>query len=225
MLGLPHVNQKLTAGAHIVREGQRANQCCLLISGFAFRYKIAGNGARSIQAFHMGGDFLDLQNALLGEADHSVQTLSAARVAMVARSDLLRLAETHPRVGFAMWYDTLVDGSVFREWITNVARRDAPTRIAHLLCEIGVRMEASGSGERDSFELPVTQDQLADATGLTSVHVNRTLMELERQGLFTRTLRYVAVPDWQRLSDAGDFAHANGWIDGGAHPGDERAHQ
>jgi CRP-like cAMP-binding protein len=125
---------------------------------------------------------------------------------MISRADLLRLASTHQRVGFALWYDTLVDASVFREWITNVARRDAPTRLAHLLCEIGLRLEVTGTGERDCFELPVTQDQLADATGMTAVHVNRTLMDLERLGLFTRTVRYVAVQDWQRLAEVGDFS-------------------
>ena len=94
---------------------------------------------------------------------------------------------------------------MFREWITNVARRDASTRLAHVLCEIGVRLEATRTGERDSFELPMTQDQLADATGMTAVHVNRSLMDLERQGLFTRSVRHIVVPDWRRLAEAGDF--------------------
>jgi CRP-like cAMP-binding protein len=104
-----------------------------------------------------------------------------------------------------MWYDTLVDGSIFREWITNVARRDAATRIAHLLCELGVRLEALGLGKRDSFELSMSQEQLADSTGLTAVHVNRTLKELEARALINRTNRTVSIADWHRLEAAGDF--------------------
>jgi CRP-like cAMP-binding protein len=108
----------------------------------------------------------------------------------------------------AMWYDTLVDASVFREWILNIARRDARTRIAHVLCEFGIRFESLGLGERSSFEFPMTQDQLADVTGLTSVHVNRSLMALEADGLITRTVRSIDVSDWAKLKEAGDFNEA-----------------
>jgi CRP-like cAMP-binding protein len=107
-----------------------------------------------------------------------------------------------------MWYDTLVDASIFREWILNIARRDARARIAHVLCEFGVRLEALGLGDRTSYQFPMTQEQLADVTGLTTVHVNRSLMNLEDRGLLTRTQRYVAVADWARLKKAGDFDEA-----------------
>ena len=105
----------------------------------------------------------------------------------------------------AMWKDTLVDGSIFREWIANVGRRDASTRLAHVLCEFALRLKLAGLGEQTSYELPMTQDQLADAVGLTAVHVNRTLQSLERQKLISRTQRSVSIGDWQRLADAGDF--------------------
>lgn len=153
----------------------------------------------------MKGDVVDLQNSLLGEADHSVRVLTRAEVAFIPREAIVELAFRLSNVGLAMWYDTLVDGSIFREWILNIARRDAQTRIAHLLCEFGVRLEALGLGDRSSYELPMTQEQLADATGLTSVHVNRSLMDLEARGLIARTVRYVVVSDWARLETAGDF--------------------
>jgi CRP-like cAMP-binding protein len=156
----------------------------------------------------MKGDVVDLQNSLLGWADHSVQALTRTKVAFIRREAVIDIAFRFPELGMAMWYDTLVDGSIFREWILNIARRDAPTRIAHLLCEFGIRFEAIGLGTRSSYQLPMTQDQLADATGLTSVHVNRTLMYLERQGLITRTVRYVSVADWPRLQKTGDFNQA-----------------
>ena len=104
-----------------------------------------------------------------------------------------------------MWYETLVDGSIFREWTLNIGRRDARTRVAHLLCEFAVRMEAAGLGEHSHYELPMTQEQLADATGLTSVHVNRTLKGLGADGLIERTQRAITIDSWQNLARAGDF--------------------
>ena len=208
VLALPHTLHTIEAGKYIVREGEQAKHSCLLLSGFAYRQKAASNGSRSISALHMKGDVVDLQNSLLGQADHSVQALSRAEVAFIPRGAIIELAFRLPNVGLAMWYDTLVDGSIFREWILNIARRDAQTRIAHLLCEFGVRLEALGMGDRSSYELPMSQDQLADATGLTAVHVNRSLMELEARGLITRTIRYVAVADWPNLKEAGEFDEA-----------------
>ncbi|MEO6225571.1 MAG: Crp/Fnr family transcriptional regulator [Sphingomicrobium sp.] len=205
LLALPNQVQMFEAGKFFVSEGEPVNEACLLLSGFAFRQKVTREGRRSISAIHMKGDLVDLQNSLLGYADHSVQALTRGRVALIPRQAIIELAFRMPNVGMAMWYDTLVDASIFREWILNVARRDAPTRIAHLLCEFGLRLEALGLGQRSSYELPMTQDQLADATGLTSVHVNRTLMELEKRGLIVRTVRSVVVSDWPNLKDAGEF--------------------
>ena len=105
-----------------------------------------------------------------------------------------------------MWLDTLVDGSIFREWIANVGRRDARTRLAHLLCEFSLRLNVAGLGEQTNYELPMTQEQLADATGLTAVHVNRTLKGLEAEGLIGRSNpRVIQIGDWRKLADVGDF--------------------
>jgi CRP-like cAMP-binding protein len=208
LLGLSHEVVKVGPGDYIVREGDQTKHSCLLLSGFAFRQKVTREGARSISAVHMKGDVVDLQNSLLGCADHSVQALSNVTVARIPRKEIISIAHKHPNIGMAMWYDTLVDGSIFREWILNIARRDAQTRIAHLLCEFGIRLESLSLGDRSSYEFPMTQDQLADATGLTGVHVNRSLQELEARGLITRTVRYVAIADWPNLQRAGDFHDA-----------------
>ena len=205
LLALPHEVEELAPSAYVVREGQQTKHSCLLISGFAFRQKVARSGARSINAVHMQGDIVDLQNSLLGRADHSVQALTRARIARIPREAIVALAFQFPNPGMAMWYDTLVDASIFREWILNIARRDAQTRIAHLLCEFGVRLESLGLSDRSSYEFPMTQEQLADATGLTPVHVNRSLRELEERGLITRTARYLCVADWSLLKQAGEF--------------------
>jgi hypothetical protein len=105
----------------------------------------------------------------------------------------------------ALWYDTLVDASIFREWIANVARRNAAARIAHLICEFGVRLEAAGLGEKVNYHLPMTQEQLGDCTGLTAIHVNRTLKLLEATGDITRSVRHVAIADWEKIRRTGDF--------------------
>jgi len=208
ILALPHQVSALDAGKYIVREGECTTQSCLLLDGFAHRHKLASDGARSISAVHMKGDVVDLQNSLLERADHSVQALTKVEVAFIPREAIVDIAFRLPRIGLAMWYDTLVDASIFREWILNIARRDAQTRIAHVICEFGLRLEALGLGDRHSYEFPLTQEQLADATGLTPVHVNRSLMELQAKGLITRTVRYVAVANWSMLAEAGEFDNA-----------------
>jgi CRP-like cAMP-binding protein len=114
-------------------------------------------------------------------------------------------AFARPSVGMAMWYETLVEASIFREWILNIGRRNARTRIAHLLCEFALRLEIAELGKMTGYTLPITQDQLADAVALTSVHVNRTLMRLEADGLIKRSKREITINDWTQLAKAGDF--------------------
>jgi len=203
---LPHSVKTLPQNGYIVREGDRATHSCLLLSGFAMRQKIVAEGHRQIVSIHMKGEMVDLQNSLLGYADHGVQMLTAGKVAMIPREEIVRIAYERPAIGRAMWIDTLVDASIFREWIANVGRRDATTRVAHLLCEFSLRLKVAGLGEQTNYELPMTQEQLADATGLTSVHVNRTLKSLEAERLIERTNpRRIVIGDWRKLADAGDF--------------------
>lgn len=208
VLALPHTLKSLEAGAYIVRDGDRATHSCLLRDGFVYRHKIVGDGSRQICSIHMSGDMVDLQNSLLRIADHSVQALTRAEVAFIPREAVMAIAFDRPAIGMAMWFDTLVDGSVFREWIANVGRRDARTRLAHLLCEFATRLEAAGLGKRNHYSLPMTQEQLADCTGLTPVHVNRTLKALAEDGVISRTVRSVTVDDWKRLAAEGDFTSA-----------------
>ena len=206
VLALPHKIKPLEQHDYIVREGDKPAYSCVLLSGFAVRQKIVGTGHRQIVAIQMKGEVVDLQNSLLGVADHAVQMLTAGKIALIPREEILRISAERPPVGRAMWIDTLVDGSIFREWVTNVGRRDARTRIAHLLCEFSLRLKLAGLGQQSNYELPMTQDQLADATGLTAVHVNRTLKALEAGGLIKRTsARSIHIGNWRDLADVGDF--------------------
>lgn len=205
LLALPHRVRWLEPRHYIVREREKATHCAVMISGFSIRHKVVAAGARQIVAVHMKGDPVDLQNSMLGTADHSVQMITAGDVVFIPREPIQQLALDHPRIAIAMWKDTLVDGSIFREWIANVGRRDGVTRLAHVLCEFAVRLKIAGLGEQRDYTLPMTQEQIADVLGLTPVHVNRTLMALEQQGLITRDKRSVTIADWQKLADAGDF--------------------
>jgi len=205
LLALPHTLRSLKAGQLVAWDGDRPQHSCLLLSGFAFRHKIAGNGGRQILSIHMRGDVIDLHNAVLRIADHNIQMLTAGELAMIPSDAIHDIAAQRPNVAAAFWYETLVDGSVFREWLVNIGRRDARTRIAHLLCELALRQEVAGLGDRLTYEMPMTQEQLSDAVGLTPVHVNRMLMALGVDGLIARNHRSITILDWAALAKAGDF--------------------
>ncbi|MGZ8297980.1 MAG: Crp/Fnr family transcriptional regulator, partial [Allosphingosinicella sp.] len=205
LLALPHTTRKLAAGAHIVRDGEVPAYVTLLLSGFAYRYKLTGDGARQIISLHCAAEFLDVQNSFLGIADHSAQMFTEGEIALIPAGVLEELALTRPGIARALWIDTLIDASIFREWVVNVGRRDSRARVAHLLCEFSLRLEAAGLASNHRFELPMTQEQLADAVGLTSVHVNRVLKQLGEDGLIRRERRSIVIEDWNRMRQAGDF--------------------
>jgi CRP-like cAMP-binding protein len=205
ILEMPYSPRRLDPGAYLVREGDRPEYCCVILSGFAYRHKVTGEGERQILAIHMPGEFVDLQNSFLDISDHNVQALTRAEIGFVPRPAVRDLSEAFPNVGRAFWTDTLIDSSIFREWVVNVGRRSAISRIAHLLCEFALRLEAAGLAHDGTYELPMTQEQLADAAGLTPVHVNRVLRELDKRGLISRERRAVTIPDWSKLRDIGDF--------------------
>ena len=205
ILTLPHRVQKLRAGEYFLREGERPINSTVVVDGYVFRHKFVQDGGRQIVALHIPGDFVDLQNILLNRADHNIQALTAATICEFPHPQMLALAFRHPAIGKALWRESLVEASLFREWIANLGRRDARARVAHLLCELAVRREAAGLGQREHFELPLTQEQLGDALALTAVHVNRTLRVLETDGLIRRSKRAITVGDWRLLRAAADF--------------------
>jgi CRP-like cAMP-binding protein len=205
ILALPHAARSLRASEFIVREEDKPSHSCLLLSGYAIRHKVAGNGGRQIFSIHMKGDVVDLHNSILRRADHNVQALTAIKVAMIPAGAIRDIIAAYPKVGEAMWYDTLVDAAIFREWTLNVGRRDARARTAHLLCEFAVRLEVAGLSQNGHYELPMTQEQLADSLSLTSVHINRTLKNLSDEGYIKRTKRSVHILDFGHLARVGDF--------------------
>lgn len=202
---LPVALRSASANQYLVREGDDAGECRMLLSGYACRHKMTSDGGRQIVSFHIPGDILDLQHLLLPRADHNLQTITKAVIASVPAVRLKRVAREHPNIAEALWRDTLIDASIFREWVLNVGRRDGKTRVAHMLCEFAARREAAGLGGPERFELPMTQEHIADATGMTVVHVNRMLQALNAAGIIERDGRSVAIRDWERMRRVADF--------------------
>jgi CRP-like cAMP-binding protein len=191
--------------SYLVREGDRATSAKLLIDGLAYRHKVTVEGARQILSVHIAGDFVDLEGSLVPIADHNVQVLSTCTVAQVPRDALVAIIHKHGAVAHAMWIETLVDASIYREWVVNVGRRDSRQAMCHFLCEFGRRLESAGLAKAHGYELPMTQEQLADTLGITPVHVNRVLRDLDHEGVLVRHKRFVEVPDWERLRKLAGF--------------------
>jgi CRP-like cAMP-binding protein len=137
----------------------------LILRGFAFRQNLLCNGSRQINSIHIPTEFVDLQNGLLITADHNVQAIDGCEAAIVPRDALVELAFERPAIRKAMWIETLLDASIFREWVVNVGRRDSRIRLAHLLCELVVRLRAIGADNDGMYDFPLTQERLADANG------------------------------------------------------------
>nr|WP_245214984.1 Crp/Fnr family transcriptional regulator [Pararoseomonas indoligenes] len=192
-------------GDDLVRDGDRPRECCLLLEGFACRYKLMPDGRRQIMSFHTPGDIPDLQSLHLGVMDHALSAIVPTSAAFLQHSDIRDLTQRFPGLLHAFWRDTLVDGAIFREWMIGMGRREAYQRLAHLLCEMMLRFKAVGLVSDQSFNMPVTQAEVGDALGLSTVHVNRVLQKLRENGLITWTKGTVAVLNWEALQEAGEF--------------------
>ncbi|GAC1485497.1 MAG: Crp/Fnr family transcriptional regulator [Acetobacteraceae bacterium] len=189
----------------LVREGDEPVHCLLLLEGFACRNKSLRDGRRQILAFNIPGDFVDLCSYLTQPMDHSISTLTQVKVGTIPHGTIADWTERFPNLCRLLWRDTLIDAAINREWMVNVGRRSAYQRIAHILCEMAVRLHAVGLAQDYSCDLPITQGELADATGLSTVHVNRVIQELRGDGLIALNGRSFTALDWEGLKRAADF--------------------
>jgi CRP-like cAMP-binding protein len=205
ILRLPLRLKTVAADQDILREGDTPSECCLIVEGFACRYNLTDEGKRQIHSFHIAGDIPDLQSLHLDVMDHSLGTLVPSRLALIQHDDLRSLMRSHPRLGDLFWRDTLIDSAVFRQWMIGLGRRTAYGRIAHLLCELLVRLRAVELVEDHAVNLPVTQAELGDALGLSTVHVNRVLQDLRGENLITLHGGSLKVLDWEGLQQRGEF--------------------
>ncbi|MDB5538497.1 MAG: Crp/Fnr family transcriptional regulator [Devosia sp.] len=197
---------RIVQGGHdIVRDGDRPGHSTLLIDGFACRYTTLKDGGRQITALHVAGDFVDLHSFMLKEMDHGVGALTLCRIATVDHGRLLEITHTHPHLTRMFWLLTLIDGSMHREWLVGMGRRPALGNAAHFICEIYTRLSVVGMAADNAFVLPLTQVELGDVLGLSSVHVNRVLQELRSGELITWTGQNVVILDWDALADLAEF--------------------
>ena len=189
----------------LIREGDRPGPVFVMLEGWAFRYKILPNGARQIMAYLMPGDCCDLHVGLLAEMDHSIQTITQAKVATIERDEMDALMDAHPRIARAMYISQLVDEGTMRAWITSMGRRTSMERAAHLICELYVRARNIGLTSSSELSLPLSQLLLADALGMTPVHLNRVLKELKLQGAMTLQRGMLVVTNPEKLTSIAGF--------------------
>jgi CRP-like cAMP-binding protein len=202
---LPMMVRELHADQDIVRDGDEPSQSCLVLDGFTVRYKLAGEDRRQILSFHIPGEIPDLQSLYLKTMDHSLATLTNARLGFIQHRTLFDLMARFPRIAGAFWRETLIDGAIFREWMVGMGRRKAPSRIAHFFCEMYARLDSIGMAENWTVPLPITQEELGDALGLSAVHTNRALQDLRGQDLITFERGKLTVDNWKGLVRVGEF--------------------
>ncbi|UDL95260.1 Crp/Fnr family transcriptional regulator [Lichenihabitans sp. PAMC28606] len=189
----------------LIREGDRPEHVRLVMKGFACRYKIIEQGRRQILAFLVPGDFCDLHVAILGEMDHNIGTLSPCIIVDIPRVVVEELTARHSRISRALWWATLVDEGILREWLVSMGQRPADQQIAHLFCELFFRLQAVGLCHNNSFDLPMTQEELADTMGLSTIHVNRTLQQLRYDGFITFKAGVLDIIDVAKLAAFSGF--------------------
>jgi CRP-like cAMP-binding protein len=195
----------VAAKQDIIAEHDRPEHLHLILRGWAARYKVLPSGARQIIGFLIPGDFCDIHVTILDQMDHGIIALTACKVGCIDSRDVDRLTLENSRIARALWWSTLVDESVLREWVVNNGRRDAHERIAHLLCELHARLDMVGLVEDDRLDLPLTQEDLADATSLTAVHTNRTLQRLRSEELIELRSQVLTIRDLKSLQRIAGF--------------------
>jgi len=199
ILALPGQEVRTAAHRDIVRPGHRSTFSTLVVDGLVARFDQLANGHRQITALHIAGDFCDLHSLAVPETGWGMESLTDSVVRQVPHEALRKLVTGSPAIAIAFWRDTVVDSSLLAKWASALGRRSAKSRLAHLLCEMGTRVEHAGLGTADNFDFPITQSQIADVLGITPVHLNRTMQALRQEQLLTTSGSRFSLPDRQRL--------------------------
>lgn len=205
ILELPVSLKRFDASQDIVSEGERTRQCCLVVEGLVCRYKLVASGERQIMSLHIPGDIPDLHSLHIETMDHSLGTLTPALVGFIPHDAVRRMTRASYKVAEAFWREALIDAAIFREWMVGIGRRSAPSRLAHFLCEFVTKMQAVGLSDGVVCELPMTQTEIGDALGLSTVHTNKKLRELRAARLIELRGRRLRVLDWDGLCALGEF--------------------
>jgi len=205
ILSLPGEEVQTDAHRDIVRPGSVSTYSCLVVDGLVGRFDQLANGHRQTTALHIVGDFCDLHSLAVPETGWGIVSLTNTVVRLVPHDALRKLTDSSHDIAMAFWRDTVVDASILAKWNSALGRRDAKARLAHLLCEMGLRFEQAGIGKRCDFELAITQAQLSDVLGVTPVHLNRTMQALRQEGLLETSGSRFRLPNRMRLSQVAQF--------------------
>jgi CRP-like cAMP-binding protein len=197
--------QRVGPHQDIIREGDEPDDVHLILDGFACRYQILPDGKRHIMAYLVPGDICDFHVAILGEMDHSISTITPCTLVEIPHETIHNITTNHPTLNRAFWWGTLVDEGILREWLVSLGRRSADQRLAHLFCELLIRLQTVGLADHNSFAMPLTQEELADTLGLSTVHVNRMMMELREKELITTNGKRLTINNVERLQDFAQF--------------------
>jgi CRP-like cAMP-binding protein len=202
---LPITVKDYPAEGPVVRDGQRATECCLVIEGFCIRSKTLSDGKRQILSIHIPGEIPDLMSLFLHVMDHDLSTLTPCKLGLINHETLRQLHRRRPSVAEMFWRDTLIDAAMFREWIVNVGQRPAPARLAHVMMELRERLRVIGRVDGTNFEMPLTQEEIGDALGITSVHANRVIRQLREDGVVELQRGRATVVDENKFRELADF--------------------
>jgi CRP-like cAMP-binding protein len=202
---LPARKRRFDSGEELVAEHSEPSESCLLLNGFVARAQFLPDGKRQLTAVHIAGDFVDLHALLLKVLDHSIVALTSCEAAFVPHASLVAAVEAAPHLGRLFWLSTVIDGAIQRTWVTSLGRRSAAVHLAHLICELFVRLEIVGLVRGNSFDFPLTQTDIADMIGLSLVHTNRTIQEMRSSGLIIWGRKVLTIIDQQRLRDFAEF--------------------
>ena len=202
---LPIAVRQYPAETPVVRDGERATDCCLIADGFCARSKTIPSGKRQILSIHIPGEIPDLMSLFLHVMDHDLSTLTPCTLGFIRHETLGKLDRRRPSVGELFWRDTLIDSAMFREWIVNVGQRPAPARLAHVMIELRERLRVIERLDGNSFEMPLTQEQIGEALGITAVHANRVIKQLRQEGIVELHRGRVTVLDERKFLELADF--------------------
>lgn len=197
-----------------IRRGEELHHSTLVLDGLMCRYKDLRSGQRQYTELHVAGDFADLHSFTLKQLDHNVMTLSPCRVALVPHERLTEITREFPHLTRVYWFATNLDAAIHREWALSLGRRSAVSRMANLFCELHVRLEIVGLAGPTGYDLPITQEELAECLGITAVHVNRTLKELRERNLLEFRSGHVTLTDLDALRQVAEFDAAYLYLDG-----------
>ena len=185
--------------------GERVDHACLIVDGLTARFQALASGHRSVVALHVPGDMADLHSVVAPEVTWALQAMTPSRILRIPHAALHALAARYPAIAVAFWRDCVVDANILAQWTVNIGRKVSESRVAHLLCEMGLRYRLSGRGDVDHFPFPITQANLADVVGLTPIHLNRVLRRLAGEGIAAKPGSEVIIDDVARLAAIGEF--------------------